>query len=141
MILLFIALPNVSGYKTNFYFILLQRLTDNEIEIALHLTTSEDAWVGIGFSSDQNMGDDDIFYCQKRGAEIGVVSAFSTGMSRPVDIDGSDHVTNIGTSSDANDFKCSFRRPLSVTKVSSSLEVSFFSFFIFKSSCQTIFSG
>ena len=63
------------------------------------------------------MGDDDIFYCQKRGAEIGVVSAFSTGMSRPVDIDGTDHVTNIGTSSDANDFKCSFRRPLSVTKV------------------------
>ena len=118
--------------KQIFYSFLFKRFTDNEIEIALHLTTSEDAWVGIGFSSDQNMGDDDIFYCQKRGAEIGVVSAFSTGMSRPVDIDGSDHVTNIGTSSDANDFKCSFRRPLSVTKVSSSLEVSFFSFFIFK---------
>ena len=82
------------------------------------MTISEDAWVGIGFSSDQNMGDDDIFYCQKRGSEIGVVSAYSTGMVRPIDIDGSDHVTNIGTSQADNDFKCSFRRPLALTKVS-----------------------
>lgn len=82
----------------------------------MHLTIESNAWVGMGFSSDTLMGDDDIYYCQKRDDAIGVVSAFSTGMSRPVNVDGSSHVSNIGANLNQNSFQCSFRRPLSVTK-------------------------
>ena len=62
------------------------------------------------------MGDDDIFYCQRRGDEVGVVSAFSTGMTRPVNVAGQAHVTSIGTDNSSGRFRCSFRRPISVDK-------------------------
>ena len=84
--------------------------------MALHLTVASDAWVGIGFSVDQSMGDDDIYYCQNRNNRVGVVSAFSTGMSRPVNVDGTLDVSNVGTSRTDNNFQCSFRRQISVTK-------------------------
>ena len=64
------------------------------------------------------MGDDDIYFCEKRGDQIGVVSAFSTGMSRPVNVDSSIGIsgTSVGTSASETYFRCSFRRPITVTK-------------------------
>ena len=91
-------------------------MVDNEVELGLELSAAGDGWVGIGLSRDRNMGDDDIFYCQRRGRDVGVVSAFSTGMSRPVNVAGQAHVTSIGTDNSSGRFRCSFRRPISVDK-------------------------
>ena len=80
-----------------------------------------DAWVGVGFSRDREMGQDDIYYCQKRGEQIGVISAYSVGMSRPIELDASRLDNGIApdslrTYANQNQFVCSFRRPISVTK-------------------------
>ena len=61
-------------------------VVDDMVEVRLHHNLDGDGWVGVGFSRDRQMGQDDIYYCQKRGDQVGVVSAYSVGMSRPIEL-------------------------------------------------------
>ena len=81
--------------------------------------STDDAWVGVGFSRDREMGQDDIYYCQKRAGVIGMISAYSVGMSRPIELDATNNqngISQLRTYVNQNQFVCSFRRPVSVTK-------------------------
>jgi len=94
------------------------QLDNDQIAVTLHFTGDE-AWVGVGFSRDREMGQDDIYYCQRRTGRVGMISAYSVGMSRPIEL-GSDVVDSgigqVRTYQNGNEFVCSFRRPISVTK-------------------------
>ena len=81
--------------------------------------STDDAWVGVGFSRDREMGQDDIYYCQKRAGVVGMISAYSVGMSRPIELDATNNqngISQLRTYINQNQFVCSFRRPISVTK-------------------------
>ena len=64
------------------------------------------------------MGDDDIYYCQKNENIVKVVSAFSTGMSKPTEVENQSHFNSEKTEKNENEgtFSCSFNRPISVQK-------------------------
>ena len=99
--------------------ILFQRtLVSGEIEITLHFWSDDDSWVGVGFSRDTEMGQDDIYYCQKRSGRISVLSAYSIGMSRPIEVqnDGEVITDSVETWTSGNQYSCTFRRIMSVTK-------------------------
>ena len=93
-------------------------LENGEIEITLHFWSEEDSWVGVGFSRDTNMGQDDIYYCQKRNDRIGVLSAYSIGMSRPIEVQNNGEVIDdsVETWANGNQYACTFRRTTSVSK-------------------------
>lgn len=93
-------------------------LDTSEIEITLHFWSEEDSWVGVGFSRDTNMGQDDIYYCQKRSGRISVLSAYSIGMTRPIEVqnDGEVIADSVETWTSGNQYSCTFRRTMSVTK-------------------------
>ena len=91
------------------------------IDIALEDTNTGSGWVGIGFAPTTNMQNSDIYFCQKDGDEVGIVSSFATANTRPMDDDaGTGIITeSVGTtvSSDGR-FSCSFTRPASIIKQS-----------------------
>ena len=91
------------------------QLLDDALAVTLHFT-GNDAWVGVGFSRDREMGQDDIYYCQRRSGNVGVISAYSVGMSRPIELDSDDRIDQVRTYQNGDEFVCSFRRPISVTK-------------------------
>lgn len=93
-------------------------LVSGEIEITLHFWSDDDSWVGVGFSRDTEMGQDDIYYCQKRSGRISVLSAYSIGMSRPIEVqnDGEVITDSVETWTSGNQYSCTFRRIMSVTK-------------------------
>ena len=96
-----------------------QQLDNNELSVTLHFMSTDDAWVGVGFSRDREMGQDDIYYCQKRAGVVGMISAYSVGMSRPIELDATNNqngISQLRTYINQNQFVCSFRRPISVTK-------------------------
>ena len=64
------------------------------------------------------MGQDDIYYCQKRSGRISVLSAYSIGMSRPIEVqnDGEVIADSVETWTSGNQYSCTFRRIMSVTK-------------------------
>ena len=67
----------------------------------------------------------DIYYCQK-DREIGVVSSFASGNERPQDYTDATGIIleSVGTSvfSDGG-YSCSFKRPVSVTKESQTINL------------------
>ena len=64
------------------------------------------------------MGQDDIYYCQKRSGRISVLSAYSIGMSRPIEVENDGEVVadSVETWTSGNQYSCTFRRIMSVTK-------------------------
>ena len=64
------------------------------------------------------MGEDDIYYCQKRSGRISVLSAYSTGMSRPTEVENGGEVVadSVETWTNGNQYSCTFKRIVSVTK-------------------------
>ena len=64
------------------------------------------------------MGQDDIYYCQKRSGRISVLSAYSIGMSRPIEVENGGEVVadSVETWTNGNQYSCTFRRITSVTK-------------------------
>ena len=64
------------------------------------------------------MGEDDIYYCQKRSGRISVLSAYSIGMSRPIEVENDGEVVadSVETWTSGNQYSCTFRRIISVTK-------------------------
>ena len=64
------------------------------------------------------MGQDDIYYCQKRSGRISVLSAYSIGMSRPIEVENDGEVVadSVETWTSGNQYSCKFRRIMSVTK-------------------------
>ena len=64
------------------------------------------------------MGQDDIYYCQKRNGRIGVLSAYSIGMSRPIEVQNNGEVIedSVETWANGNQYACTFRRTTSVSK-------------------------
>ena len=71
----------------------------DNIEIGIEDTNSGSGYVAVGFAPTNNMRNADIYYCQKDGNEIGVVSAFATANGRPADdADGTGIITeSVGT--------------------------------------------
>jgi len=96
--------------------VLLKRI-GSEIDITLFKNSSEEDWVGFGFSFDRQMGVDDVYYCVRGSNGVNIYSAYSVGQSMP----RTTAQTGIITGSfkyhiNPTSFSCQFRRPLSVTK-------------------------
>ena len=100
------------------YYNRIQRYDESGIEVRLHFKSESSSWVGVGFSFDTAMGDDDIYYCQKNQDIVSVVSAYSTGMTKPTEVENNNHFENNQVSINVAEqtFSCSFTRPLSVRK-------------------------
>lgn len=64
------------------------------------------------------MGQDDIYFCQKNEQnQVAIVSSYSTGMTKPININQESRLSNIGIGSDdENTFFCEFDRPKSLSK-------------------------
>ena len=59
----------------------------DSVTVKLHYTSAGPSYVAIGFSRDDKMGQDDIYFCQKNEQnQIAIVSSYSTGMTNPVNI-------------------------------------------------------
>ncbi|CBY14332.1 unnamed protein product [Oikopleura dioica] len=87
------------------------------VRVKLHYNSPGSSYVAIGFSRDDKMGQDDIYFCQKNEQnQVAIVSAYSTGMSKPVNIDQESRLQDIGIGSDGNTFFCEFDRPKSLQK-------------------------
>lgn len=89
----------------------------DSVAVKLHYTSASPSYVAIGFSRDDKMGQDDIFFCQKNEQnQVAIVSSYSTGMTKPVNINQESRLTNVGIGSDGNTFFCEFDRPKSLSK-------------------------
>ena len=57
------------------------------VTVKLIYNSPDASYVAIGFSRDDKMGQDDIYFCQKNEQNgIAIVSSYSTGMSQPVNV-------------------------------------------------------
>ncbi|ROL48119.1 Ferric-chelate reductase 1 [Anabarilius grahami] len=93
--------------STGCYFMAVQASSDQS-EMTIEMFGQADGYVAIGFSDDQQMGNDDIYICGKDSSGLlQVQHAFSTGRSRP-NILSLGNVTNIKTALTNGNINCSF---------------------------------
>ncbi|XP_043082115.1 putative ferric-chelate reductase 1 isoform X2 [Puntigrus tetrazona] len=94
--------------STGCYFMAVQ-MSSNQSEMRIEMFGQADGYVAIGFSDDQNMGNDDIYICGKDSSgNLQVQHAISTGKTSPT-ILSLGNVTNIKTAlMNGNKINCSF---------------------------------
>ncbi|KAK7123546.1 hypothetical protein R3I93_021847 [Phoxinus phoxinus] len=93
--------------STNCYFMAVQT-SSNQSEMTIEMFGQADGYVAIGFSDDQQMGNDDIYICSKDSTGLlQVQHAYSTGTSTPNILSLGD-VTNIKTALTNGNINCSF---------------------------------
>ncbi|XP_048031022.1 putative ferric-chelate reductase 1 [Megalobrama amblycephala] len=106
--------------STGCYFMAVQA-SSNLSELMIEMSGKADGYVAIGFSDDQQMGNDDIYICGKdSNGLLQVQHAFSTGRSRP-NILSLGNVTNIKTVLTNGNINCSFtsRNAISTSRATS----------------------
>ncbi|XP_067291028.1 putative ferric-chelate reductase 1 [Pseudorasbora parva] len=95
--------------STNCYFMAVQASSNqSQTEYIIEIAGQADGYVAIGFSDDQQMGNDDIYICGKdKNGLLQVQHAFSTGRSTP-NILSLGNVSNIKTALTNGNINCSF---------------------------------
>ncbi|XP_016134459.1 putative ferric-chelate reductase 1 [Sinocyclocheilus grahami] len=93
--------------NTGCYFMAVQT-SSNQSEMRIEMFGQASGYVSIGFSNDQEMGNDDIYICGKDSSgNLQVQHAFSTGKTAPT-ILSLVNVTNINTALTNGNINCSF---------------------------------
>ncbi|KAK7118563.1 hypothetical protein R3I94_022150 [Phoxinus phoxinus] len=93
--------------STDCYFMAVQT-SSNQSEMTIEMFGQADGYVAIGFSDDQQMGNDDIYICSKDNSDLlQVQHAYSTGRNAP-NIISLGNVTNIKTALTNGNINCSF---------------------------------
>ncbi|XP_050953586.1 putative ferric-chelate reductase 1 [Labeo rohita] len=93
--------------STACYFMAVQT-SSNQSEMRIEMFGQADGYVAIGFSDDQEMGNDDIYICGKDSSgSLRVQYAFSTGKTAPTILPPG-NVTNVNTVLNGNTINCSF---------------------------------
>ncbi|XP_056105185.1 putative ferric-chelate reductase 1 [Rhinichthys klamathensis goyatoka] len=93
--------------STDCYFMAVQT-SSNQSEMTIEMFGLADGYVAIGFSDDQNMGNDDVYICSKNSSGLlQVQHAYSTGKETP-NILSLGNVTNIKTALTNGNINCSF---------------------------------
>ena len=71
----------------------------DSVTVKLHYTSASPSYVAIGFSRDDKMGQDDIYYCQRNEQnQVAIVSSYSTGMTKPVNLNQESSMTSFSSS-------------------------------------------
>nr|A4QP81.1 RecName: Full=Putative ferric-chelate reductase 1 [Danio rerio]AAI39693.1 Zgc:163022 protein [Danio rerio] len=93
--------------STGCYFVAVQASSDQS-EMRIEMFGPADGYVAIGFSDDQQMGNDDVYICGKdNNGNLQVQHAFNSGRSRPA-ILSLGNVTDILTAVTNGNINCSF---------------------------------
>jgi len=104
-------------HQRNCFNILIERLVTG-VQITLAKSTESNDWIGIGFSADTGMANDDIYYCSKKeDGEIIMLSHYSKGRSETISANRIGIIPGtIQTYKNQTFISCSFQRDIKVTK-------------------------
>ncbi|XP_067234854.1 putative ferric-chelate reductase 1, partial [Chanodichthys erythropterus] len=109
--------------STGCYFMAVQASSDQS-ELTIEMFGQADGYVAIGFSDDQQMGNDDIYICGKDSSGLlQVQHTFSTGRSAP-NILSLGNVTNIKTAVTNGNINCSFTSRNAISTASRAMSTS-----------------
>ena len=100
-------------HQRNCFNILIERLVTG-VQITLAKSTESNDWIGIGFSADTGMANDDIYYCSKKeDGEIIMLSHYSKGRSETISADRIGIIPGtIQTYKNQTFISCSFQRDI-----------------------------